>query len=90
MRLFLERRSYRRRRMMDAVRVLPLLCTLLWLLVPTMWPNDPADGAQTPLSTAVWYLFIVWLIAILASLALWLRIRTHDETDGAAPQEPRI
>jgi hypothetical protein len=37
-RLFLERRSYRRRRMMDAVRILPLLCTLLFLVVPLMWP----------------------------------------------------
>jgi hypothetical protein len=35
-RLFLARRSYRHRRIMDAVRMLPLLCALAWLVVPMM------------------------------------------------------
>ena len=87
-RLFLERRSYRRRRIMDAVRMLPLLCTLLWLVVPTMWPNTDAEGARTALSTAIWYLFVIWALAITAAFALWRRIRQHDDaaaTDGEAP-----
>lgn len=77
-RLFLERRSYRRRRMMDAVRILPLICAVLWLVVPAMWPNgDPQTGArgasqQTPLSHAIWYIFVVWVLAITAAFALWV------------------
>jgi hypothetical protein len=85
-RLFLERRSYRRRRMMDAVRILPLLCTVLWLVVPTMWPNssEVASDTQTSLSSAIWYLVVIWALAITATFALWRRIRTHDEEDDPA------
>ncbi len=35
--LFLERRSYRFRRMMDAVRLLPLVALAFWM-IPLMWP----------------------------------------------------
>lgn len=77
-RLFLERRSYRRRRMMDAVRILPLLCTLLFLVVPLMWPKGETGTGSLSLSTAIWYLFIVWVLAILASFGLWRRIRRND------------
>lgn len=83
-RLFLERRSYRRRRMMDAVRILPLLCTLLWLFVPLMWPNSAATGEPTLLSSAIWYLFVVWLLAITAAFALWRRIRRSDSAEDRA------
>lgn len=87
-RLFLERRSYRRRRMMDAVRILPLLCALLWLVVPLMWPNDAGANAQTTLSSAIWYLFSVWLLAITATFALWRRIRRSDGADVASDGTP--
>jgi hypothetical protein len=83
-RLFLERRSYRRRRMMDAVRMLPLVCTLLWLVVPTMWPNGLQDDTQTALSSALWYLFMIWILAIAATFALWRRIRRYEGTGEAA------
>lgn len=92
-RLFLERKSYRRRRIMDVVRILPLVCALLWMVVPTMLPHDAAEaaqGAQTKLSTALWYLFAVWVLAIAASFALWRKVRTHDAQHprGAAAQPP--
>lgn len=77
-RLFLERRSYRRRRMMDAVRILPLLCTLLFLVVPLMWPQGDEDVVALSLSTAIRYLFSVWVLAIVASFGLWRRIRRSD------------
>lgn len=82
-RLFLERQSYRRRRMMDAVRTLPLLCAVLWLMVPTMWPNAPAGETETALSSAIWYLFVIWVLAITASFALWRRIRNHDDASAS-------
>ncbi|MGB5863738.1 MAG: hypothetical protein WBG95_05520 [Sulfitobacter sp.] len=77
-RLFLERRSYRRRRIMDAVRMLPLVCAVLWLVVPMMWPNGTQEGDATALSTALGYLFTIWVLAITASFALWRRVRRHD------------
>lgn len=86
-RLFLERRSYRRRRIMDALRLLPFLCALLWVIVPAMWPNGPKAGHDTALSSALWYLFAIWVLAITASFALWRRLRSSDDaaetpTDG--------
>lgn len=84
-RLFLERRSYRRRRIMDAVRMLPFVCTLLWMVVPMMWPNGPGGEAasQTRMSTALWYMFVIWMLAITASFALWRRIRRGGNTPEA-------
>ncbi|KIN72067.1 hypothetical protein [Sulfitobacter guttiformis] len=83
-RLFLERRSYRRRRMMDAVRMLPLLCTVLWLVVPLMWPKGEQVAEHMPLSLALWYLFVIWMLAITASFALWRRIRRSDGEESRA------
>jgi hypothetical protein len=71
--LFLERRSYRFRRMMDAVRLLPLLVLALWM-VPLLWPvGDVADAESVPMSHAVRYIFGVWLGAIALAFLLWRR-----------------
>lgn len=88
-RLFLERRSYRRRRIMDAVRMLPFLCALLWMAVPAMWPNGAEDTASTPLSVALRYVFIIWLLAITASFALWRRTRREDEAGADTSARPK-
>ncbi|MFT3689338.1 hypothetical protein [Paenirhodobacter sp.] len=61
--LFLARRSYRRRRMMDAARLLPILGTIL-VFVPLYWRPQPGTGA-----TGV-YLFAVWSGLILAAFGL--------------------
>ena len=69
--VFLERRSYRRRRMMDALRLLPILGGMLFML-PLFWPNADGTGADAvPMSTAVIYVFVVWMLLILGSFALW-------------------
>lgn len=90
--LFLERRSYRRRRVMDALRMLPFLCALLWAAVPAMWPTGAeADaGRDTALSAALWYLFSIWGLAITAAFALWRRLSV-DEGEGKTPErgQPR-
>ena len=85
MALFLERRSYRMRRMMDAVRLLPFLGLALWM-APLMWQTpdasaDPADAV--PMSRALIYVFGVWFFLIVATLALWRRTRDAPEDDGA-------
>ncbi|PCJ04733.1 MAG: hypothetical protein COB16_17840 [Rhodobacteraceae bacterium] len=71
--LFVERKTYRRRRLMDIARLLPLLGALLFL-VPLMWPNPdpypaPDSSGGIPMSEAITYMFVVWILLILASLA---------------------
>jgi len=82
-RLFLERRSYRLRRIMDALRMLPFLGALLWIVVPAMWPNGDDGAVPIALSTALWYVFSVWLLAITASFALWRKTRDRIDADAA-------
>lgn len=76
--LFLERRRYRARRVMDLVRLLPFLCALLWVLIPLMWPRG--DGLEgTALSSALSFVFAIWMLAIAACFALWGRTRSEAE-----------
>ena len=89
--IFLEKRSYRQRRMMDAVRLLPFLGLMLWM-VPLLWPvPDPGllaiegDAAPAmPMSVALRYLFGVWALLILAGWALWRRTRGIASGDSSA------
>ncbi|WP_299041078.1 hypothetical protein [uncultured Tateyamaria sp.] len=86
--LFLEKRSYRRRRMMDALRLLPIAGILLWIL-PVFWPNGqdgPAAPAPVAMSSAVTYVFIVWAVLILTGLALWWAVGRRTD-DGEAPEQ---
>ncbi|WP_273248768.1 hypothetical protein [Sediminimonas qiaohouensis] len=84
--LFLERRSYRQRRLMDALRLLPLLGAVLWA-VPLLWGQpepaaSAADGTGSggmPTSHAMLYIFGVW--AVLAILALCLSLRLDRSVD---------
>ena len=65
--MFLERRTYRRRRLMDAARLLPLIGLLLFL-VPLLWTPDRADSASTARSTI--YVFAVWFGLIAGAFVL--------------------
>jgi len=87
--VFLERRSYRRRRMMDALRLLPLLGIILFLL-PILWPTAPFGTVQ--MSRAVIYVFSAWLALICASALLWRSLwrdvkdeDTDDDTQDDVP-----
>ena len=69
--LFLARAPYRRRRLRDAARLLPVVGTLL-LLLPVLWTAD----AQVHLTSGeVIYFFLVWLglIGVAAAFAPGLR-----------------
>ena len=73
--VFLERSTYRRRRMMDAARLLPVLGALLFL-VPLLWA--PGEDAST--TRGVSYVFAIW--AGLIVVAGWLSRRLqHPEGD---------
>ena len=53
--LFVQQRTYRRRRLADAARMLPILGFILFML-PLLWVGS---GQATPASVIV-YLFIAW------------------------------
>ncbi|MEL7097473.1 MAG: hypothetical protein AAGM84_01465 [Pseudomonadota bacterium] len=73
--VFLERRSYRRRRMLDALRLLPLVGVGLFLM-PMLWPAAPSEvGEPVSMSAAVLYVFFAWLALIVSGALLWLGLR---------------
>lgn len=76
--LFLERRSYRLRRLMDAARLMPFLGALLWA-IPMLWTGG--EGVEVSTSRAMLYIFLVWavLAALTAGMSFWL--------DGTADAE---
>ena len=87
--VFLEKRSYRHRRMMDALRLLPFLGVALWMM-PLLWPMPGETGEGMPMSTALRYLFGVWAGLILLCWALWRRTapgprENAAEADGTPP-----
>lgn len=79
--LFLARVPYRRRRLRDAARLLPILGLFL-LLLPLLWTH----GDRTSLTAGdVIYFFLVWvgLIGVAAAFAPGLSIGegTEEEED---------
>ena len=77
--LFLARRSYRRRRVMDAARILPYAGIFL-LCLPIFWGSG-GEAARTGQGAV--YLFAVWFALILAAFLLSRRLRRIDpEEDG--------
>ena len=78
--LFLARAPYRRRRLRDAARLLPVLGAFL-LLLPLLW----APAAGLSLSSAdVVYFFGVWLLLIGLAAAFAPGLRGGD---GAEEEE---
>ena len=64
--VYLERRRYRTRRIIEALKVLPVLGIVLFA-VPLLW----SEGVKT--SDAMIYFFSVWLALVFA--AVWLARR---------------
>ena len=91
--VFLERRGYRQRRMMDAIRLLPLVGLLLWLL-PTLWAANGSDGVEpVRMSQAIVYVFGVWVCLILCAGTLWRYLKDSDDdvgtTESAMKTDPK-
>lgn len=78
--LFLERASFRRRRLEDAARVLPVLAALL-VVVPVWW----VPGRVSFAAGAVW-LFSLWAVLIVLIWALHRALRRADATTLRASQ----
>ena len=81
--LFLERGTYRRRRMMDAVKLIAFLGAGLWM-VPVLWPHgDAGQSASVPMSRAVFFIFGIWVLLII--LSAWL-VRSLATPADQTPQ----
>jgi len=89
--VFLEHQSYRRNRLADAARLLPVIGAAV-LAVPLLWPS--ADSAQVvageveavPMSTAILYIFGAWAGLIGLSVVFGMVTRRWGQPDG--PQKP--
>lgn len=75
--LFLARRTYRRRRLMDALRLLPWLGAALFGL-PLLW-GDPTTAH------GLLYLFAVWAVLIVLSAALVRRLEGDPPSEAEPP-----
>jgi hypothetical protein len=77
--LFLARKSYRRRRMTDAARLLPIVGVFL-ILMPILW--QPASTPAPDTGYGVAYLFVVWTLLIVAARVVSHFVaRAADETE---------
>ena len=83
---FLDRGSYRHRRFRDAVRVLPLLATILMFL-PLMWPRESPEEGLT--STGIIYLFSIWAGLVVAAALLARALRSKPDDEAPAIREPQ-
>lgn len=75
--LFLARAPYRRRRLRDAARLLPVVGTFL-LLLPLLWAPD---ARMSLTSGDVIYFFLVWLVLIGLAAAFAPGLRGGDGAD---------
>ncbi len=80
---FVERRTYRRRRLMDIARLLPVLGAVLFA-IPLVWPDPdpyPAPGSHggMRMSSAITYIFVVWAGLIAVSVAFGGAVRLWAE-----------
>lgn len=79
--VFLARRTYRRRRLVDAARILPVLGAVLFLLPVLLL----APGEEGRLSVRVIYFFSVWLGLVACAAGLALSLRRGGAEKGAEP-----
>lgn len=95
--VFLEKRSYRRRRLMDASKLLPILGSLVFL-VPLLWLVGGENADPVPTSQVVVFIFASWagLIAINAVFGFavgrwaedWGRTDPSDVMEPDADEDP--
>ncbi len=90
-RLFLERRTYRRNRLQDAARLLPVLGIVL-IFAPIFIRDSDAvtgGGPATGLSQWLVYYFVIWIgligITALVSRAL---VRSSPDAGATTPEDP--
>ncbi|WP_296417420.1 hypothetical protein [Pseudooctadecabacter sp.] len=76
---FLDRASYRQRRMRDAARILPVFAAIMMVL-PLMWPRGSEGQSLT--SNGMLYLFGLWFVLVVLAFAVSRVLRTGAAEDG--------
>ncbi len=82
--VFLERRAYRQRRMADAARMLPVFGVVLFYL-PLLWAISGGQGRAT--TYVMSFLFLAWLVLLIAAALISSRLPSGAETDDAFKDE---
>ncbi|MBE1284091.1 MAG: hypothetical protein GJ676_12345 [Rhodobacteraceae bacterium] len=77
--MFLERRSYRRRRLMDAAKLLPIFGAVLFL-IPLLWLISGSEAGPVPTSRAITYIFVVWALLIAVNALFGMGVKRWAET----------
>lgn len=80
---FLARPIYRRRRLGDAARVLPIVGGFLFFL-PILWSPAQSDAPDT--ARGALYLFSVWIGLIAAAWLIARRLRNDPTAGQDAPE----
>jgi hypothetical protein len=73
--MFLARIPYRRRRLRDAARLLPVLGAFLMVL-PLLW-SPPGTGTRLTSGDVV-YFFLIWIALVLVAAAFATGLTGHD------------
>ncbi|WP_417733398.1 hypothetical protein [Roseovarius sp.] len=63
--VFLARRTYRRRRLADGARLLPVIGTVLFF-IPLLWQGEDASNSTTT-TVVMFYIFGLWVLLALVS-----------------------
>ena len=83
--LFLERDTYRRSRLMDAARILPVAGFVL-ILLPVLW----TQGGHMGTAGEALYLFALWLGLVIAAALLSRPLRAAQRRDAAQSAPPAL
>ena len=77
---FVERRAYRRRRMVDAARLLPIAGAAL-ICLPLLWRGVEGEAAKT--THVMLFLFLLWggLAIVSALISAFLGPAADSETE---------
>ncbi|MEM6729650.1 MAG: hypothetical protein AAF618_14190 [Pseudomonadota bacterium] len=65
--VFLERPNYKRRRIADAARIVPVVGAVL-VFLPLLWPREGEAAVSTASGTI--YIFGIWALMIVAAAVL--------------------
>lgn len=82
---FLARQTYRRRRLTDAARILPVVGLFLFL-IPILW--QPAETPAHDTASGGIYLFGAWFVLIVAAFLLSRALAPGEGDDEGASGEP--
>ena len=85
--LFLGRDRYRRRRLTDSARLLPLVGVIL-LMIPLLWGERNGEAPST--ATAGLYVIGVWIGLIAAGYLLALRLSQTEPPSPDRQADPDV